>query len=159
MTSPNTSTPTSGEPRSYARPEPCRHGCTPPATEPGASRLPSPSRRTPSSVGPHPTLEQHAAALTSALSMLASRMEQIGEGAEHLTCSETEAIIDVLVLSGHASAATALRDGHAGGDEDFGDMHHARWHELWDHDAERIHACCGDDGGDDLTDAIKEGRR
>jgi hypothetical protein len=164
MTSPDSSTPPSGTPRSSHRAEssvpdsaPIDWGIEPPSPVP-----PSPTGQpigTSWSAGPHPTVAEHAAALTSALSVLAEQMQYLQEGAEHLTCSETEAIIDVLVLSGHTEAASALRDGHAGGDEDPGDQHHARWHGLYEHDDERIAACCGDDGGDDLTEAIKEGRR
>jgi hypothetical protein len=113
---------------------------------------------TPSSEGRHPTSSEHAAALITALNTLAEKMSLIGYGAEHLQCSETDAIADVLVLTGHVEAATLLRDGHAAGDSDPEDAHHARFHEMHEHTAMQMFNCCGPDEYDQLTDRIKEER-
>lgn len=96
----------------------------------------------------HPTVMAQAQALTAALAHFADQMARMEYGAEHLSCSETEAIVDVLVLSGHAEEGAKLRELHTYGDDDSGDEHHEEFHRLHDHDRERIRECCGYDGND-----------
>ena len=120
-------------------------------------RTPSSAPTSPGTSTLHPSIQAHASALQSAMQYLAQTMADLGDGAEHLTCVEVESICDVLILTGHTDAAHALREGHAGGDEDPGDAHHMHWHELARHDEATIEACCGYDPSDDLTNQIKEG--
>lgn len=158
MTSPDSSTRASA---AGPRPKPpaSSSASSPAPGEPHvASPTPAPST-SPWNGSGHPTPEQYGAALLEALSTLAEKMGAMGFGAEHLTCSETEALCRVLALSGHFDSADRLRDAHAGGDTEYDDQHHGRWHALNEHDPDTIAACCGNDGGDDLTEAIKEGRR
>lgn len=133
---------------------------TTPPTLPEPSVAGSPSSDRPSACAPtttapgqHPSVQQHAAALSSALSTLAEQMSQMEYGAEHLTCSETEAIISVLVLSGYSGAAAALRNYHAAGDNEGYEEHHELYHQVTETEPG---ACCAADDGDVLTDRRKE---
>lgn len=146
MTRPDSSTPTPGastlEPANLPTRQSGRH-----ASESSTSATSSESIV-------HPSLEAHATALMTALHTLAEQMQGMEYGAEHLQCSEAEAICDVLILSGHVGAADALRDYHAEGDNEGYEQHHARWHEL--NESEPAD-CCLPDFADDHINRIKEG--
>ena len=62
-------------------------------------------------------------ALGDALTTFAAVVPGIREGAEHLTCTEAEAIAGVLAASGHQDAADDFIWGHAYGDDDEDDLH------------------------------------
>lgn len=70
------------------------------------------------------------AGLAEALATFAAVVPGIAEGAEHLTCSEAEAIAGVLAAIGSADDSAAFIRGHAYGDDDEDDMHRALYLEL-----------------------------
>lgn len=70
------------------------------------------------------------AALSAALANLAAMSDGIGEAAEHMTCTEAEAIAEVLRAGGHDDAAAHLIAGHAYGDDDTDDLHRAQYLEA-----------------------------
>ncbi|MCI4659655.1 hypothetical protein [Cryobacterium zhongshanensis] len=63
--------------------------------------------------------------LTAALVALAALSRGIGEGAQHLTCTEAEALAEVLRAAGHEEAAAEIIEGHTAGDDDPDDEHRA----------------------------------
>jgi hypothetical protein len=142
MTTPDSSM---SKPSAHA-PQSSRHATTWPAGS--ADSLPVSERSR------HPSLSEHAAALTSALAVFAEQMAGMEWGAEHLQCSETEAICDVLILSGHVESANTLRDFHAQGDNEGYEQHHARYHELTETEPGE---CCLPDPSDDQINRMKEG--
>lgn len=65
--------------------------------------------------------------LPAALAYLAEQMAGFAEGAEHLQCTEAEAIAAVLTASGYAEIAAVLIAAHAYGDDDAEDLHHEQY--------------------------------
>lgn len=65
--------------------------------------------------------------------------EALGLG---LTCTEAEAIADVLRTAGHHERADAFIERHSHDDDDIDDLHHARYHVL--HETPRT-GCCIDE--------------
>lgn len=72
--------------------------------------------------------------LETVVNRFADVMRDSETATSHLTCTEVDAMLHLLLISGRADAAESVLIGHASGDDDETDLHRHIWQSQQDAD-------------------------